>query len=280
MLISSVVFTLLFVSVVSANNLSINDPFRDFSLQASRNSVCLKSPPPHDPVEDNVLLSFEEWKAKQRELKELNDQKAKEQVVSHSHTTVINSSDHDTVAISDDSESKNGESTALTLILSSEASSSQPILVYDSSSKSHQPHFRAPLTDRFNYASIDCSARVHTAHRSAKSPSAVLDSKRDRYMLSPCKQANGEKHFIAVELCDDIRIDTVRLANYEFFSGVFKEFSVRVAKTYTTGEEGWIDAGTYRAKNIRGVQVDYSIPLHRKVLMELEIVLSSTDFIA
>ena len=71
-------------------------------------------------------------------------------------------------------------------------------------------------------------------------------------MLSPCK--TKEKQFVVVELCDDIRIDTVQLANYEFFSGVFKDFSVSVAKT-NTNSEGWTHATTYRAKNIRGVQV-------------------------
>ena len=83
-------------------------------------------------------------------------------------------------------------------------------------------------------------------------------------MLSPCKPANGEKQFIVVELCEDIRIDTVQLANFEFFSGVFKDFSVRVAKTYTTEGEGWADAGIYRAKNVRGVQVCYHIFLYLK----------------
>ena len=118
------------------------------------------------------------------------------------------------------------------------------------------PHFQVPLTDRFNYASLDCSARVHTAHRSAKSPSSILSSKRDRYMLSPCVSSK-ESQFVVVELCDDIRIDTVQLANFEFFSGVFKDFSVSVAKTYIggTGKDGWVPAGTYRGKNIRGVQV-------------------------
>ncbi|KAI0292441.1 hypothetical protein BC826DRAFT_441506 [Russula brevipes] len=72
------------------------------------------------------------------------------------------------------------------------------------------PHFRVPLTDRFNYASLDCSARVHTAHRGAKSAANILSSKRDRYMLSPCGAA---PQFVVVELCDDIRIDTVQLAN-------------------------------------------------------------------
>ena len=61
--------------------------------------------------------------------------------------------------------------------------------------------------------------------------------------------------FVVVELCEDIRIDTVQLANFEFFSGVFREFTVSVAKTYSTEPEGWTLAGTYVGKNVRGVQV-------------------------
>jgi len=77
-------------------------------------------------------------------------------------------------------------------------------------------------------------------------------------MLSPCSSGKGEEQFVVVELCEDIRIDTVQLANFEFFSGVFKDFSVKVAKTYTTSDEGWVLAGTYRGKNVRGVQVCHS----------------------
>ncbi|TFL01233.1 UNC-like C-terminal-domain-containing protein, partial [Pterulicium gracile] len=136
-----------------------------------------------------------------------------------------------------------------------------------SSSQAHQqiptqPHL---LIDRFNYASLDCSARVHSAHKGAKSASAILSSKRDRYMLSPCGTSNANAHgigmngnekghFVVVELCDDIRIDTVQLANFEFFSGVFKDVTISAAKTHPVGKEGWTGAGVYRAKNVRGVQ--------------------------
>jgi hypothetical protein len=44
------------------------------------------------------------------------------------------------------------------------------------------------------------------------------------------------------------------LANFEFFSGVFKDFSVSVAKTYSTDVDGWTHVASYKAKNIRGVQ--------------------------
>ena len=58
-----------------------------------------------------------------------------------------------------------------------------------------------------------------------------------------------------VELCEDIRIDTIQLANFEFFSGIFKDFRVSVAHAYTSDGNGWVIVGDYTAKNVRGVQV-------------------------
>ena len=114
---------------------------------------------------------------------------------------------------------------------------------------------RVPLTDRFNYASADCSARVHTVDpaAAAKSASNILSSQQGRYMLSPCGTA---RQFVIVELCEDVRIDTVQLVSSRFFNGVFKEFTVSVAKMYIAADgERWTVVGTYVGKNVRGVQV-------------------------
>jgi hypothetical protein len=89
-------------------------------------------------------------------------------------------------------------------------------------------------------------------------------------MLSPCVAHRAEPQYVVVELCDDIRIDTVQLANFEFFSGVFKDFSVSVAKTYTTDPSGWTKAGTYRAKNVRGVQVSLFYAFAVVVITDLD----------
>ncbi|KAF8627443.1 hypothetical protein AX17_006257 [Amanita inopinata Kibby_2008] len=263
MLLAPTLIALLFVSPVFADNLSLNDPFRVFSLQATRRQktpiCCLKPLSPIEPVEDQILLSFEEWKVKQWELQEQQNPRSKEHNGGHSHGLGTNGSGHEhIVGIDNDSRGKNGEAAPPTSNVASQNNSPQAPSIEDILSNQQteglSPHFRVPLTDRFNYANLDCSARVHTSHRSAKSPYAVLSSKRDRYMLSPCNQKSDEKQFIVVELCEDIRIDTVQLANFEFFSGVFKDFSVRVAKTYTMVDEGWVDAGTYQAKNNRGIQ--------------------------
>jgi hypothetical protein len=124
------------------------------------------------------------------------------------------------------------------------------------------PPYLPPLTDRFNYASSDCSARIHSSSPASPSSAAhILSSKKDKYMLSPC---SAKSKYVIVELCDDIRIDTVQLANFEFFSGVFKQVRIRVAMNYPGSgdeEEGWTEMGTYEGKNVRGVQVIILQPL-------------------
>jgi Sad1 / UNC-like C-terminal len=231
----------LFTSPVVSEPISPNDPFRAIVLQVPKVPeppiCCLKPLTPLEPVDDEVLLSFEEWKARQTAMQASSDAKAEG---TNRSSLGGNNSDNG----SDPIPSLHDASMPLGTSKTEEAAPEQRVEV--------SPHFRVPLTDRFNYASLDCSARVHTSHRSAKSASSILSSKRDRYMLSPCN--SNERQFVAVELCDDIRIDTVQLANFEFFSGVFKDFSVSVAKTYTTDVDGWTHVGTYKAKNIRGVQ--------------------------
>ncbi|KAJ6584369.1 UNC-like C-terminal-domain-containing protein [Mycena capillaripes] len=220
---------LILASPVLAAPTSFNDPFKALAARVVKQPeppiCCLTPLPPTEPLQDDVLLSFEEWKEKRLMQTPVHD-KARE------------------------SEGTPGERPSE----GSEAAAPSAEVPSSPATSQDAPHFRVPLTDRFNYAGLDCSARVHTSHRSAKSPESILSSKRDRYMLSPCRPPKGEQQFIVVELCEDIRIDTVQLANFEFFSGVFKEFTVSVSKTYTTDPEGWTFASTHTAKNIRVVQ--------------------------
>ncbi|KAG8214906.1 UNC-like C-terminal-domain-containing protein [Butyriboletus roseoflavus] len=217
---------------------SFNNPFRVIAVihraqQPELPLCCLTPPPTTDSSEgpEGVLLSFEEWKSKQSHAG-LQSAPAK---------SGVDMSDSDTPSKTN---VQNGDVPPIDAQL-------PPNLSYYTSEDALPPHFRVPITDRFNYADMDCSARVHTAHESAKSASSILSSKKDKYMLLPC---SADVQFVVVELCDDIRIDTVQLANFEFFSGVFKDFSVSVAKTFTGTDEGWTPAGSYRAKNVRGVQ--------------------------
>ncbi|GAA5868547.1 hypothetical protein JCM3774_005424 [Rhodotorula dairenensis] len=108
------------------------------------------------------------------------------------------------------------------------------------------------LKDRSNYAAFECAAMVHRSSRQSKGASSILVEKKDRYMLTPCA---AHPKFVDVELCDEIQIDTLVLANFEFFSSTFKHFRASCSVDYPGKPADWHDLGTYRAQNARGVQV-------------------------
>ncbi|KAI0763545.1 UNC-like C-terminal-domain-containing protein [Trametes elegans] len=239
---------LLFASPILSAPTTPNDLFHAVAVHAPRQPeepvCCLRPLPPIEaPVEDDLLLSFEDWKAKR-----LSESPEREPVPPLAHKSTENASHAPAPDAAPHTSDAQGS-------VSPEAQENGGV------QERTAPHFRIPIHDRFNYASLDCTARVHAAHKSAKSPSSVLSSKKDRYMLSPCAE---KTQFIIVELCEDIRIDTVQLANYEFFSGVFKDFTVSVSKTYYPNDpESWTFAGTFRAKNVRGVQSFHPPPTLR-----------------
>lgn len=105
--------------------------------------------------------------------------------------------------------------------------------------------------ERFNYASFDCAANVLKWNAQASGQSSVLVENKDSYMLNQC---SAENKFIILELCDDIAIDTIVLANYEFFSSIFRSFRVSVSDRYPVKLDKWKTIGTYEARNSREVQ--------------------------
>ena len=105
--------------------------------------------------------------------------------------------------------------------------------------------------ERTNYASYDCAATTLKTNPECKSSSAVLVENKDSYMLNICSAKNK---FFIVELCDDILIDTVVLANFEFFSSMFRTFRVSVSDRYPAKPDKWRELGSYEARNSREVQ--------------------------
>lgn len=105
--------------------------------------------------------------------------------------------------------------------------------------------------ERFNYASFDCAATVLKTNPECKGSSSVLIENKDSYMLNECRAQNK---FLILELCDDILVDTVVLANYEFFSSIFRTFRVSVSDRYPAKPDQWKELGVYEARNTREVQ--------------------------
>jgi hypothetical protein len=105
--------------------------------------------------------------------------------------------------------------------------------------------------ERFNYASFDCAATVLKVNPKAKSTSSILVENKDSYMLTECSAHNK---FIIVELCEDILVDTIVLANYEFFSSMFRHFRISVSDRYPVKLDRWRVLGTFEARNSREIQ--------------------------
>ncbi|KAJ3163724.1 hypothetical protein HDU86_000318 [Geranomyces michiganensis] len=119
-------------------------------------------------------------------------------------------------------------------------------------SQSHSPLSVSSKTykERFNFASFDCGALILAHNPEAGSATSILHNSKDAYMLNKCEA----KRYVTVELCDEILVDTVMLANFEFFSSMFKDFQVHVSNRYPPRDNRWTLLGDFRAKNVRDFQ--------------------------
>lgn len=250
------IFFTLFLPVFSDNTtaasticlMPLSPLLQQVPTETQQYPTCSLSSRPADPAPE--FLSFEEWKAKQLADQDASNREKESHATSIAQPNATQNVDTGKELARKSKRRNNTEHNAASgEDVGPSASETERDVTANSSPRSH-----IPLIDRFNYASNECNARIHSSHKSAKSASSILSRKKDRYMLSPC-QTNKEKQFVIVELCEDIRIDTIQLANFEFFSGVFKDFRVSVAHAYTSDGKGWVMVGDYTAKNIRGVQV-------------------------
>ncbi|KAL7754175.1 hypothetical protein RI367_000156 [Sorochytrium milnesiophthora] len=113
------------------------------------------------------------------------------------------------------------------------------------------PDAREPK-DRTNYASFDCAAIIRASNPEAKGTSAILTESKEHYMINQCRAAK----YVVVELCDEILIDTIVLANYELFASTFKDFRVFISDRYASTDASiWKLLGDFQARNARSAQV-------------------------
>ncbi|KAI9147901.1 hypothetical protein HJFPF1_11719 [Paramyrothecium foliicola] len=105
--------------------------------------------------------------------------------------------------------------------------------------------------ERFSYSSFDAGATVLKSSPGAKNAKAILAENKDSYMLLECAAA---AKYIVVELSDDILVDTVVLANFEFFSSMIRHFRVSLSDRYPVKGDKWQDLGVFEARNSRDIQ--------------------------
>tara|TARA_R110002050_G_scaffold253727_2_gene391952 strand:- start:1567 stop:3960 length:2394 start_codon:yes stop_codon:yes gene_type:complete len=124
------------------------------------------------------------------------------------------------------------------------------------------------VDNRFNYASVDCGAKVLQANKEASDRSSVLFSSLDKYSISPC----SADRFLVVELCEEIGVDSFQIVNAEYFSSTMQYIDVFGLEFYSPavvqkvlsipigdGEEivdtqDYAFLGTFYAENVRTVQ--------------------------
>ncbi|KAK7736282.1 hypothetical protein SLS53_007117 [Cytospora paraplurivora] len=221
-----------------------------------------------DDAEDlatSSFMSFEEWKARmlRKSGQDPADHKEKKHRVSRDAdpaVTLETWGDDGEIALDFDVLSdKISEMTAPARARSTPASSNaakaevQEPAPYDDG----VAHYRRPkdagktCKERFSYSSFDGGATVLKTSPGAQNAKAILVENKDSYMLFECKQEN---RFVIVELSDDILVDTVVLANFEFFSSMIRTFRVSVSDKYPVKIDKWKDIGTFQARNSRDLQ--------------------------
>ncbi|KAI0481658.1 UNC-like C-terminal-domain-containing protein [Xylaria cf. heliscus] len=105
--------------------------------------------------------------------------------------------------------------------------------------------------ERFSYSSFDAGATVKKTSPAAKNPTAILIENKDSYMLLECGRKNK---FFIVELSDVILVDTVVIANFEFFSSMVRRFRLSISDRYPVKLDKWKVLGTFEARNSRDIQ--------------------------
>ncbi|KAH6604094.1 sad1 unc domain-containing [Trichoderma cornu-damae] len=105
--------------------------------------------------------------------------------------------------------------------------------------------------ERFSYSSFDAGATILKAGPQAKNAKAILVENKDSYMLLECAAQNK---YVIVELSDDILIDTIVIANFEFFSSMVRHFRVSVSDRYPVKMDKWREIGIFEAANSRDIQ--------------------------
>lgn len=222
-----------------------------------------------DELEDD-LVSFEDWKRKKLEREEDVDE-GMSGPISTWETAKETPARTESEFQAASSGQVGGPTDAAAAQKKPDSSSSDRNDTHTSVSKSAGEVGESPkphVHNKYNYASPDCSARIHSSSPSTQHASSLLHKSRDRYMLTPCK---ADEHWVVVELCDEIRIEAIEIAVWEFFSGVIRDVRVSVGGAEDDDESGdeeeddaasgearrnnWEEVGSFVGKNVRGVQV-------------------------
>ncbi len=252
---------------------AIDDPTCSHAVIPLDRAAC---EPPADSIAPE-LVSFEEWKARQ-----MQAAPAHEEALVDGPSEVDLAAEPDLAGQLPDSSSGPANALVNETVGNKAAASAKSLPAAASARISSSAH-------RYNYASPDCSARIHSSSSLTQHASSLLHKSRDRYMLTPC---SAKEHWVVIELCDDIRIEAVEVGLFEFYSGVFKDVLLSVggeddsedpddsdmddpgpesSSHHDRHRSRWQAIGNFTGRNVRGTQtftLDRPTAFHRLLRIE------------
>ncbi|KAL5629392.1 hypothetical protein BROUX41_001999 [Berkeleyomyces rouxiae] len=213
------------------------------------------SSPPDATAESRPFMSFEQWKEEMMRKRdnegiEIADQHAKDLPRWLDVTHKLQLSHHDEPAV----RTLRPSSTKVTHTnADAQSTAAAADVLADEVKLLYHPSKDAGKTckERFSYASFDSGATVLKTTSGAKNAKAILRENKDSYMLLECATKNK---FVIIELSDDILVDTVVIANFEFFSSMVRLFRVSASDRFPVKPDKWVDLGTFEARNSRDIQ--------------------------
>eukprot|EP00252_Welwitschia_mirabilis_P006519 TRINITY_DN17408_c0_g1_i1.p1 TRINITY_DN17408_c0_g1~~TRINITY_DN17408_c0_g1_i1.p1 ORF type:complete len:810 (+),score=161.34 TRINITY_DN17408_c0_g1_i1:252-2681(+) len=120
-------------------------------------------------------------------------------------------------------------------------------------SSSHQSgsvrHLREHGGIEYNYASASKGAKILACNKETKSPENILVKDKDKYLRNPC---SAEDKFVVIELAEETLVDTIAIANFEYYSSNLKEFELLGSLVYPTNN--WTFLGRFIAENAKNMQ--------------------------
>ncbi|ELR24146.1 Sad1 / UNClike C-terminal domain containing protein, partial [Acanthamoeba castellanii str. Neff] len=118
---------------------------------------------------------------------------------------------------------------------------------------SREPTLMDSYTELFNYASLECGAKLLAANEDAQGASNVLSESRERYTMSPC----GSERWLVIELCEEVGLTAFEVANFEYFSSTFKD--IQLFGSHSWPSATWVHIGNFTAQNAKKIQ-HFSLP--------------------
>ncbi|KAJ0256331.1 SUN domain-containing protein [Hirschfeldia incana] len=110
-------------------------------------------------------------------------------------------------------------------------------------------HRLEPGGKEYNYAAASKGAKVLSFNKEANGATSIISPDSDKYLRNPC---STEDKFVVIELSEETLVNTIKIANLEYYSSNLKEFEILGTLVYPTDK--WVHLGNFTALNTKNDQ--------------------------